>query len=377
MDHRSKLFKHKELYDHEGTDRFFVNAVKKNVYFHRKNCNEYRKILKDRGYNSRDIKSVDDLYKLPPIPTLYLKHHPMKSMPYNKMLIKATSSGTKGKKSLIGYDTKGLYYGAHMVMKTGIYHKLFSPRPTNYIIFGYQPDKDNHTVISKTALGATFFAPALNREYALKYKNEQYNLNIKGLKRKIINYSKKPFPVRLIGFPAYTYSFLKELDKEGIHIKLHKDSKVLLGGGWKQFYMERPDKEELYKLLYDVLGIRKSNCREFFGAVEHPMVYCDCENHHFHVPIYSRVIIRDVDTMLPVENGKPGLLNLITPMMDSMPITSIMTDDLAVLHDGKECGCGIIAPYFDIIGRVGVSDIKTCVAGALEYLEDSMKGGKK
>jgi len=101
------------------------------------------------------------------------------------------------------------------------------------------------------------------------------------------------------------------------------------------------------------------------------MIYCDCKNHHFHVPVYSRVIIRDVDTGLPVNNNTIGLLNLITPMMESMPLVSVMTDDLAVLRDGKECGCGIDAPYFEIIGRVGVEDIKTCVADALEHL-----GGK-
>ena len=152
-------------------------------------------------------------------------------------------------------------------------------------------------------------------------------------------------------------------------MKLHKDSKVLLGGGWKQFYTEKVDKDTLYALIEEVLGIKTENCREFFAAAEHPIVYCDCKNHHFHVPIYSRVIIRDVNTLQPVKNGEIGLINLLTPMIDSMPLISVMTDDLGVLHDGAECGCGIKAPYFEILGRVGVQDIKTCAAGAAQLLD--------
>lgn len=59
--------------------------------------------------------------------------------------------------------------------------------------------------------------------------------------------------------------------------------------------------------------------------------------HHFHVPVYSQVIIRDIKTMEPLGYGRPGLVNLITPMIKAVPILSVMTDDVGVLHVGKEC----------------------------------------
>ena len=58
--------------------------------------------------------------------------------------------------------------------------------------------------------------------------------------------------------------------------------------------------------------------------------------------------------------------------MMSMPLHSIMTDDLAILREGEECGCGNNAPYFELLGRAGLQDIKTCAAGAAQFLE---KGG--
>ncbi len=368
MDYRRKLFTHPKLYDHPGSDAYFVHAVKGNVAFHRRHCPGYAALLKNRGFRLRQIKSIPDLPRLPVIPTLYLKSHKLYSMPEGRILLKSTSSGTKGKKSHVGFDLKGLYYGAHMVLRTVAFHKLLSIKPTNYIIMGYKPDKDNSAVISKTAFGATFFAPALRRVYALKPSSDGYSPDFDALKAALLRFSRQPFPVRLIGFPSYTWFFLQELKKSGIKVRLHRDSMVLLGGGWKQFYTEEVDKPALYALIEEVLGIREENCKEFFGAVEHPIVYCDCKKHHFHVPAYSRVIIRDVNTLQPVRNGEPGLVNLITPMLESIPLVSVMTDDLGVLHDGKDCGCGISAPYFEIIGRTGVRDIKTCAAGAQELL---------
>ena len=49
---------------------------------------------------------------------------------------------------------------------------------------------------------------------------------------------------------------------------------------------------------------------------------------------------------------------------------SVMTDDIGILHDGKKCGCGIESPYLEIIGRIGMKDIKTCAAGAAELLKE-------
>lgn len=368
MDYRKGLFTFRRLYDHNATEKYFMQAVRGNIAYHRRHCPEYAAILKNQRFRLKHMKTHEDLYKLPALPTLYLKTHKLHSMPPDKLLLKSTSSGTNGKKSLVGFDAKGLVYGSFMVFRTAMFHKLFSFRPVNYLVLGYPPDKNNRSITAKTAFGATFLAPALNRVYALKPTTDSYRLDLEGLKKALLRFSHQPFPVRLIGFPSYTYLFLQELKRSKIKVKLHKDSMVLLGGGWKQFYKEKVDKKTLYALIEEVLGIREENCREFFGAAEHPMIYCDCKNHHFHVPIYSRVLIRDVTTFQPVKNGAIGLVNLITPLLESMPLISIMTDDLGILHDGSECGCGINSPYFEIIGRVGVQDIKTCTAGAAELI---------
>lgn len=71
----------------------------------------------------------------------------------------------------------------------------------------------------------------------------------------------------------------------------------------------------------------------------------------------------------PLENGKTGLVNLITPMVKATPVLSVMTDDLGILHNGSECSCGLKTPFLEIVGRVAPEDIKTCAAGAEEIIK--------
>lgn len=369
MKYTKRLFRQKDIYNLEATDDIFAHAIRENAVFQYENCPDYRRILDEFGFDPQTIRGTGDLEKLPFLPTLYFKHHHLQSVPPRRQLIKATSSGTSGAMSHIGFDFQSLNLGKNMVLRVGKYHKLWSLKPTNYIIFGYRPTRDNKTAVSKTAYGFTFFAPALSRTFALEMTDSGYQLSWDRVLKAFEKCAKSPFPMRTIGFPAYTYFLLKDMREKGIRYKMPRGSKVTLGGGWKQFYAEKVEKEDFYALVKEVLDIDEENIVEFFGAVEHPILYTDCQYHHFHIPAYSRVIIRDPNDFSPVKNGTVGLVNLLTPMMRSAPLLSVMTDDLGVLHS-ETCPCGASSPWLEIIGRVGISDIVTCAAGADEYLKE-------
>ena len=372
MRYRRKLFSVKRPYDN-GKDALFLAAVKESCDFHYTHCVEYRKALDSKGFSPDMLNVYEDIERLPFLTTAMFKRHEIFSLPKRRIAVKVTSSGTKGSFSNIGFDMGSLWCGLKMTLKVTSLRKLISPIPVNYIVFGYKPHRKNKTAVTKTAFGATLFAPALRRVYALKYDGERYTPDLEGVIDAIQKYSRSRFPTRFMGFPSYTYFVMKLMEERGLSVSLPKNSVIMLGGGWKQFYLEQVDKEEFYRLAKKTLNVDESNIVEFFGAVEHPVLYCDCRNHHFHVPVYSRVIIRDVHTLKPLENGRTGLVELITPMVKATPILSVMTDDLGVLHDGAECGCGIDTPYLELIGRVGLKDIKTCAAGAAELLKGALE----
>ena len=372
---RRQLYHYPDIYDHKATDRLFLGAVRENVAFHRDQNASYKKLLDSRSFSLHEIGSIQDLHKIPPIPTLFFKSHTMWTVNERRLAVLATSSGTGGIRSRVGLDWNAIGLGAQMGIGIGKFHHLFSPLPANYLILGYQPARENQTAISKTQRASMLYAPKVHVKYALVFHHGRYRLDLKGLKQALADFERQGYPVRIIGFPAYLYILLKELKKEGLTFRFRKESMVLLGGGWKQFYREQPEKEAVYRLLEEVLGIREPNCREFFGAVEHPSMYCDCNRHHFHVPIYSRVIVRDVDTLEPVGYGQAGIMNFITPLADSMPLISVLTDDLGILYPPGSCLCGNPAPYFEILGRAGLGEIRTCAAGADGYLTGSHKTG--
>ena len=369
MNARKKLFTQKEVYDIPGTDELFARAVKENVEWHYQNCLEYRKILNGQMFSPETLNSYEDIYRLPPVPTLYLKQQRLLSIPERRLRFKSTTTGTTGKPVEVGFDAGAMALGLCMLTRMLSRHGLLSRHPANYIMLGYQPSRHNKMGAARTAKGASYLAPPLHREYALVATGEGYDLNIEGISMALARYSQASAPVRIIGFPAYFYFMLKKLEQEGIALKLPERSLVILGGGWKQFSAQKVGKEELFQLAGERLGLVEGQIKEFFGVVEHNVPYISCENHHFHAPAFSRVAVRDIRTMAPVGYGEPGLLNLITPLLKSMPLVSIVTDDLAILREGQECGCGNAAPWFEVLGRAGLKGIRTCAAGAGSILE--------
>ncbi len=360
-----KLLRHHDPYDHTGTDQWFTEALTANAAHHATHCASYEDILKQFECDLSTIQTVEDIAQIPPLPTVYFKRHQMHSAPLKKMVIKATSSGTtSGKKSMIGMRYKDLYNGFKMIWKLFKYHKLWSLKRVNYFIFGYEPTKHVDLVNMKSANGFTYVAPAKKRIYAMRWDNASggFKVDLDTMKEGLIKAAKQRHPIRTIGFPAYTYFLLKAMQEEGIALQMPKGSLVTIGGGWKEFYTEAVDKQAFYDLVKQVLGIEEKNIIEFFGAVEHPVVMPDCEYHRIHVPVYSRVIIRDPETLEPLPKKAVGIINFLSPMNQTTPLTSVMTDDLGILHEG--CECGLKAPWLEIIGRVGMKDIATCAQGA-------------
>ncbi len=366
------LFWRRNPYDLEHTDKLFLQKVITNIVFQFDNCAPYRHLLVQKGFTREKLLSISSLAELPFLPTLYFKHHRLISVPESRLLIRATSSGTSGNKSMVGLDFQTLLAGLGMVLAVGRRHRLLSAVPCHYIVLGYEYNRHASMAVAKTAYGYTWFAPALSRTYALAYQKGSYTLKLDTIKQRLIRLSRQRFPVRMMGFPFHAYWLLSQMREEGIRLKLPKGSLIAFGGGWKQHAAQKVDKETMYQLIYEVLGIKEDHCLEFFGAVEHPILYCACSKHHFHIPIYSRVVIRDVDTLEPVPDGTPGLVNLITPMIHSAPLVSIMTDDLGILHHG--CACGISSPYLELLGRVGMEDITTCAAGAENLMKTILEG---
>ena len=374
---RQRLFWRFQAYDLPRSDKAFLRACRDNAAYHIAHCPAYAAICRRLDFTPDQLQTIEDLSRIPVIPTLFFKRKALFSMPEYRMAMKVTSSGTSGKFSRIGFDYGCILAEAPMVVNLGFRHHLVSPKPAHCVILGYKPHKSNHTGVTRTMFGLTHFSPPLGRIYALNMVNGAYVPDLDAVAAALKKLESSPFPTRVIGFPSYLWFGLKRMEELGLKVRLPKGSRIILAGGWKQHYAQEVDKKTLYALVEKTLGIPEENINELFGAVEHPVFYNTCEKHHFHIPIYGRVLIRDPDTLEPLPMGKVGLVNLISPLMTATPTLSVMTDDLGFLTPGESCGCGIQSPYLTILGRVGMSDIQTCAAGAAELLGGDQGFGER
>ncbi len=368
MDARTELFRRRDIYNLAGTNGLFAEAVRDNVAHHAARSEFYARLLQSRSFDSSVIRTAEDFSAIPVIPAQFFKYHEVLSVGREQVSIHATSSGTQGQKSQVFIDDGSLKLGTQMAVNCFRWHGLISPIPTNYLMLGYEPWEGNQMGAVKTAMGVTRFAPALHRQFVLRHSADGYKPDWFGVIDTLQRYERQGFPVRFVGFPAFLHRLILALNAESIKLKLNKHSLVLLGGGWKQFSDAQIDKPELYRMAEETLGVPQQRCRDFYSAVEHSVAYAECERHHFHVPIWSRVIIRDLKTLEPLGYDRPGFLSFVTPLITSSPLVSVMMGDLAVLREGSRCGCGIASPYFEVLGRAGVSRARTCAVTADELM---------
>ena len=252
---RQRLFWRLRPYDLPCSDRAFLRACRDNCAYHIRHCPGYAAICGHLGFSPDQLRTMEDLAKIPVIPTLFFKRKALFSMSQRRMAMKVTSSGTSGRFSRIGFDWGSILAEVPMVINLGFRHHLVSPKPAHCVILGYKPHKSNHTGVTRTMFGLTHFSPPLSRTYALRMADGAYVPDLDSVAKALKRLEGSPFPTRVIGFPSYLWFGLKRMEELGLRVRLPRGSRIILAGGWKQHADQEVDKGTLYALVERVLGI--------------------------------------------------------------------------------------------------------------------------
>lgn len=371
MTAREKLITFENIYDQENSSTIFMEAMRDCLNHHKSNNAFFKAYMDEAGWNPENLKTEQDLEHIPFIHANFFKKYETLSVPREAIVEHATSSGTSGQKSQMFFDQDSFDFGNSMVKNQFRYFGFLSDELTNYLLFTYEPAQISSKLgTAKTDIGMLSYAPANESFFALRYNGQGHDFDVYGTIKTLEEYEAQGLPVRIFGFPSFLYFTVRQMKDTG-HRPLHLNPKsmTMLGGGWKGYADKQIQKSELYKMVEEMLGIPAQNCRDGYGSTEHSVPYFECPHHHFHIPIYSRMLIRDVETLKPLPYGKPGFANFITPHLLSVPAVSVLMGDMAILHDAKECGCGICTPFMEIIGRAGTSKGKSCAITASELLK--------
>jgi len=354
------------------TQECFINAMKESLIWHEKRSTFFKDLLSQENFSSLDLRNEESLKHLPYVHAYFFKRHEILSMPKEDVYLHLTSSGTTGQKSQIYFDEWSIKSAQRMVDDIFTHYDWQTDKKANYLLFTYGPSDGSRLGTAYTDNFLCKYAPVGKVKYALEYVGDgEHRFDLFGCVRALQDFEEEGIPVRIFGFPSFFYFVLDFLKKRNMRpFKLHPESLVFLGGGWKGHQNEAIAKNEFYALVTEYLGIPDVRLRDGFGSVEHCIPYIECANHNFHVPVWSRVLIRSVQDLELVEFGQPGYLQFISPYITSVPAISVLMGDLARLWPGSHCQCGLSTPYFEILGRAGTSKNRSCAVAASELLKN-------
>ncbi len=352
-------------------DALFVAAMREVVAWHQAGSSFYAELLRRRGFSPSRVESIESCASIPMVPAGFFKANEVLSIARTKVFAHLTSSGTLGQKSQMFFDEWSLRTAQRMVDSIFALNGWVSEEPANYLLYTYETESDSRLGTAYTDGFLCKYAPIRSVELALKLDGKGgHEFDLLGCIRALQRFASEGAPVRIFGFPAFLQFTLERM--RGLRLpplRLSERSLVFLGGGWKGQADLAIPKSELYARVAEQLGIPDSRLRDGFGSVEHCIPYIECLRHRFHVPVWSRVFIRDVRTLEALGFDHPGFLQFVSPYITSVPAHSVMMGDLAVLKPGDACGCGIQSPYFEVLGRAGVSRNKSCAMAASELLK--------
>ncbi|WP_028585023.1 LuxE/PaaK family acyltransferase [Desulfogranum mediterraneum] len=348
----------------------FVDAFKEIIAWHKVHNPFYAALLEQQHCTASQLDTIDDLAKVPYIHANFFKRHESLSVARETITEHLTSSGTSGQKSQMFFDDWSIRSARRMVGFIYDTYGFHTPEePANYLLFAYEPLPDFTVGTTNTNIFLTSFARPNGLFFALRQSGGKHEFDRFGTVRTLQEYAEQDLPVRIHGFPSFAYFTLRQMEEMKIRLSLHPDSLVMFGGGWKGYANEEIPKKRLYDLIHETLGIAPERIRDAYGSVEHSIPYIECSKHRLHIPVWSRLFIRDITTLEVQGYGKPGFMNFVTPYITSVPAVSVMMGDLGVMHPPSVCSCGAQTPCFEVLGRAGVSRNKSCAVSASELLK--------
>jgi len=168
-------------------------------------------------------------------------------------------------------------------------------------------------------------------------------------------------PVLLFGFTFIVWSrFVLEAERRGLQFRAPR-AVLLHSGGWKKLQAQAVSKEEFTRRTAAVLGCEPQKILDFYGMVEQAgTVFVDCEAGNKHAPAFADVVIRRPYTLLPVEVGEMGIIEVASVLPTSYPGQALITDDQGTLVGVDDCPCGRKGSCFRFTHRIERVEVRGC-----------------
>lgn len=306
-----------ECMERESLTRLQAERLKETVRRVYQNVPFYRQAMQKKGINPEDIRTLDDLKKLPFTTKQDLRdNYPygMFAVPLSEIVRIHASSGTTGKPTVVGYTQRDLGNWAEVMART------FT-----------SAGADNHSVV-QVAYGYGLFTGGLGAHYGAEKIGASVIPISGGNTKRQIMLMKDFGTTHLACTPSYSLYLAETMEEMGI-----KRSELKLKAG---VFGAEPWTEAMRKEIETRLGILAI---DIYGLSEiiGPGVAFDCKYQcgmHINEDNFLPEII-DPNTLQPLPYGEKGELVFTTINKDGIPLIRYRTRDISSLNIEK-CECG-------------------------------------
>ena len=288
-------------------------ATVKRVY---ENVPAYRAKMDAIGLKPEDIKSVDDITKLPFTTKADLRdNYPfgLFAVPQDEIVRVHASSGTTGKPTVVGYTAKDI--------------EMWSECVARCMTMAGITKKD----IVQVAYGYGLFTGGLGAHYGAEYIGATTVPMGTGNTQKLVTLMKDFGATAIACTPSYLLHISEVLKENGEVENLKLKAAVCGAEPWTE-EMRLQIEKNLNIHAHDIYGL---------SEVMGPGVACDCEYHEgLHVcEDYFIPEIISPTTLEPLPEGETGELVFTTISKEGLPLIRYRTRDLTSINYAK-CKCG-------------------------------------
>ncbi len=318
MDDKSEyLHPHYETMSRDGIEQLQLERLQATVR-HCMNSEFYKKRFDEAGLKPEDIRTLDDIRKIPFTTKQDLRDtYPfgMASVPLRQCVRLHSSSGTTGNPTVILHTQKDLDEWADAVARC-------------LWMVGLRPDD-----VFQNSSGYGMFTGGLGFQYGAERLGALTVPAAAGNSLRQIKFFTDFGTTAVHAVPSYVTRLYEVMQETGVDPRRDTKLRILAIGA-------EPHSEEQRKRIENLLGVKAYNS---FGMSEMcgPGVGFECKEQngmHFWEDYYIVEIV-DPKTLKPVPDGEIGELVLTTINREAMPLLRYRTRDLTRVL-GRTCPCG-------------------------------------
>jgi long-chain-fatty-acid---luciferin-component ligase len=333
---------------------FQFRSIREAFENHYANNKLYRGFCDRKGFTPENLKSYEDLIKIPVLSTRIFKEgFKLLSVDEGDVVQTHTSSGSSGSQSRVPRDRITLDRFTISMHKS----ILYTAGSYGYLaMLGPSPDELGDLSLANYAQVGCDMAE--DYEFFLK----DYDFDPEYIIEKCNATPHRP--VRIGGGPMLILDLADWIMETGDKItSLTPDSMITSGGGFKDMMGVAMDRDEYDEKVSEAFGVPKRNIRDAYGMSELNAIMLECSEQVKHVPPWIHMSIRNPanldEEVAPGEEGLPAFLD---PLANSYP-GFVIADDIvrSVVGHDEVCGCGLRGPgLFKVVRRAEGAEEKGC-----------------